>query len=627
MHSFMKFPSINFLINQAGLSFRRFPLAILSAAFAVFIAIYLVEVDGDFDSLMMINLLLCGYLGVPLFISAYIFSTCRRWADAKLWILRAAVMLLLVLVYVSLPGTEDSLNVSISYIRYVVFAVAAHLLVSFSGYIGRGDVEEFWKFNQTLFLRFLLSALYSIVLFLGLVLGLFALDSLFDLDIDGKRYFQIFIFIAGVFNTWFFTAGVPAAGVPDAPVHFSENNSKDEKSLSNKGLRTLLLYVLLPLISLYFVILYSYSVKVVFLWDWPKGIMTYMIIAMAVIGILTFLLSYPFARERSPLAFLNRWYFVVLFPLLAMLFLAIGIRIADYGITINRYLTVLLAIWLLLISIYFVFIGKNIKAIPMTLFVLILITCFGPWGIFEVSERSQVNRLEQILRNSEILKDHITNEPIWDVSDTSRLVLIDKNRNQGVLSDSLHNEVYSVINYLDDFHGLSSIDHWFTQSPFEIAEAHDLSENSIYMQMLGLEHRRIYRNSNSTVYRYFNTENTKKDFRDIRAYDYSLPINWQQNGIVNKNPLASDRISGLNVGWSGTTIDLMYQDSLSYSLNVQGLYEKQESIYGMSKQNLQEDEMTISFNEDWIQGELVLSNMSGYDSLNRYSGVLVLRLE
>ncbi len=611
----MKLPSIDFLLKEGIRSFRKFPLAILSAIIAVSVGLYLVGIDPSVVSLTLVNILLCGYLGVPLFISVKVFTDMVHSRESKLWLIRGLTLGMLILVYLSLPASEDTLNSSISYIRYTIFAVAAHLLVSFVGFVVKGSVDAFWSFNQSLFLRFLLSALYSVVLFIGLVLALFALDALFDLDVNGKRYFQIFIFIAGVFNTWFFVAGIPK-------VEASESNELETSS----GLRTMLLYVLLPLITIYFIILYSYSAKVIFLWDWPKGIMTYMIIAMAVIGILTVLLSYPFAKQQSPLSFLSKWYYAILLPLLIMLLLAIGIRIEDYGVTINRYLTVLLAIWLLLISLYFVFRGTNMKVVPITLFAIILMTCFGSWGIFRVSEMSQVGRLEQILRGAELLKDQIVNEPEWITSDTAKLVLIQDKQNNGVLSDSLHNEVKSILDYLEDYHGFKEIDRWYTQNPRVIAEAHNVSEASVYMKMLGLEYRYIYNNEDRSQWSYFSSASSGNGIQKVSGYDYSVSIN--NNGFNNHNTdtQSSDLIPGFKVLCEPNSLMLSNGDSISLMINLNEKYLDLQEQNELNGHNLPNHKMTLVFDEEWITGELLLYTMSGNDSIERYSGNLLFRL-
>jgi hypothetical protein len=65
----------------------------------------------------------------------------------------------------------------------------------------------------------------------------------------------------------------------------------------------------------------------------------------------------------------------VVIPQIFMLFYAIYLRIAQYDLTTNRYFVVIFGVWLLVISMYFVFSKKkNLVIIPavLTLFTIII---------------------------------------------------------------------------------------------------------------------------------------------------------------------------------------------------------------------------------------------------------------
>jgi hypothetical protein len=100
-----------------------------------------------------------------------------------------------------------------------------------------------------------------------------------------------------------------------------------------------------------------------------------------------------------------------------MLLLAIGKRIAQYGVTENRYLLAVLSGWLALISLYYIVTrARNIKLIPITLCLVAFGTSFGPWGAFGVSERSQFNRLTGLLEANDILSGDAIQSAPGDVS-------------------------------------------------------------------------------------------------------------------------------------------------------------------------------------------------------------------
>lgn len=612
----MKFPSVSFLLEKSANAFLRFPLVICSAMVAVTAGIYLIEFENTMGNpLPVVNLLLAGYLGVPMFLAARIFIDSRSGNEKLLWGLRFLVALLLVAIYFYLPGDQESLNPQISYIRYAIFAIAAHLLVSFCGYLSFHNLNGFWNFNKILFLRFLLSALYAAVLYLGIIFALWAFTTLFKIDVHEELYVEIWIVITGVFNTWFFVAGIP-----------KDFQALDLENDYPNGLKTFILYVLIPLMSLYFIILYSYSVKVVFLWDWPEGIMTYMIIAVAVVGILSMLLAYPysFSSGQGPLKFLQTGYYILLVPLLVMLFLAIGIRISDYGITINRYITVLLGVWLTFISLYLIFIGRNIRIIPISLFILILLTSFGSWGIFRVSERSQVRRLQVILESKEILVGKIQNEPTWVASDTARLKFENELKNEGVLSDSLHNEVYSILNYLEDYHGFAEIDSWFTQNPRQIAKAHDMGEAWVYMKMMGLNpiFKSEYEKGESNFY----TAENQGKLRVIGGYEYMMEIAF--NNFDDQRVYELDEgIAGLKINCDNTKITFSKKGHDDLILLISDFFDSLALAYE-NKYNrlLPQEQLQLYFESSWIEGKCSFQNLNGDEKLSNYQGIIFFKL-
>src|SRR5690606_11180426 len=122
------------------------------------------------------------------------------------WMLRVAAIALCILLY----GVLDPSQYRADMVRFGLFAFAFHQLVAFAPFIRREGSGGFWHFNKSLFLRFLTAALYSVTLFVGLAIAVFAVEELFGLDLPSKIYSQLFAVIAIGFNTLFFLAGVPA---------------------------------------------------------------------------------------------------------------------------------------------------------------------------------------------------------------------------------------------------------------------------------------------------------------------------------------------------------------------------------------------------------------------------------
>ncbi|RYZ49198.1 MAG: DUF4153 domain-containing protein [Sphingobacteriales bacterium] len=561
----MKLLSAHYLLRQAGRSFRRFPLALLSAATATVLAIILVETEDEpSNKFPFINAMLCAALGISLYFCAAVYAEKRKIGATAKNLLRLLVTVLLVALYFSLPGSETTHNTSLPYIRFAIYSITSHLLVAFLPFVADKNENGFWNYNKLLFIRFWTAALYSAVLYIGLACAIGALRLLFDVDVPDRLLFEIFICIAGVFSTWFFLSGIP-----------TDLQQLNHDTSYPRGLKIFAQYMLLPLLVLYLAILYVYGGKIVLLWDWPRGIVSYLIMCVSVLGILTLLLLHPYghAARNTWIKRFTKAYYVILIPLLALLFIAIGMRLSDYGITINRYIILLTGVWLAIVCLYFVAGKTNIKFIPVSLAVMLLLMSFGPWGMFSLSEKSQVNRLETILLEAKILSpEHkINHETIW-VTDSlltdslPTFYSLNPQLNENILNDSLHNEVMSILDYLDDHHGFASIRGWYKQDVDSLVQLanrkvkkrwYRKDEGEIYMRTLGLKHE--YRQTDKNADTYFSFNAMQPDVTDIRGYDYMTTFDLSEYR-------KEDRSRTFSI--DSVTYTLSYSFKLTDSLNL-----------------------------------------------------------
>lgn len=366
----MKLPSINVLVTTAKKSFLRFPLTIITSFIAVIIGIYLIEFNKDIKNMFpYINVMLCLSLGIPLYFCATIISNKKKFDSRKIVIINLFATAILIAIYFTFPNLESTHNTSLPYIKYGLYNITCHLLVSIIPFAFSKQLNGFWHYNKMLFIRILTSILYSGFIYVGLIIALTALNLLFEIKIHEELYVEIWIVTIGFFNTWFFVSGIP-----------TDFDHLDEIYEYPKGLKTFSQFILLPLLALYLIILYSYGTKILVTWNWPKGIVSYLIIFVSIIGILTFLLLHPygFQKENSWIKKASKGYYFLLIPLLIILFIAIFMRLNDYGLTINRYSILMLGIWLSVICLYTALGKTNIKFIPTSLVLFLLLISFGP---------------------------------------------------------------------------------------------------------------------------------------------------------------------------------------------------------------------------------------------------------
>lgn len=378
----MKLPSLEQLLASAASVVRRFPEAVVCAAVAGCAAVSAV---GSEEIGFSFRLALAATLGLPLFITVTLVGERRGWGMRARWAVSALGAALLVFVYHDLRPWENEVLAQ----RFGHLLVTFHLAASVVPYVGFTASHGFWQYNRALFFRFLLATLYSLVLFVGLVLALLAIDNLLGVSVPDLHYPRLLFLIAFFFHPVHFLAGVPA--------DFDEL----ERSRYYPGaLRVLCQFVMLPLVAVYVTILMLYLGRIVVTGTWPSGWTGNLVSSLAVAGIFSLLVAYP-ERIGGKRAWIDRYalaFWIAIVPASVMVLIALWQRIGQYGVTERRYLLGVLAVWLGAMALHRVITrSRDIKAIPLSLTIIGVVTFAGPWSAFAFAERSQAARVEEIL--------------------------------------------------------------------------------------------------------------------------------------------------------------------------------------------------------------------------------------
>jgi len=381
----LRLPTLGAVVSAAQRGARRFPLVLLSAALAATAGILIVNASDDEEP--FVRLLVTATLGLPLFLALTLTGE-RRFAAgdaARRWGLQSAGVAVLAVFWALWPHWPEP----VQFARYVQASVACHLLAAFLPFAGYDEPNGFWQYNKALFLRFLVAGLYAAVLYGGLALALAALDKLFGVDIPGEAYGRLWMVMAFVVTTWLFLGGVP-----------DDFAALERRSDVPAGLRIFTQYVLVPIITVYLVMLTVYLGKVLIDRQWPSGWIGYLVSSVASVGILAWLLVRPLEgmAEYRWVRTYTRGFYVALLPAIVMLWLAIGKRVAQYGVTERRYFMIVLSLWWAGIAVFYTLgRSRSIKVIPATLCLLAVLTFAGPWGAYKVSLASQRHRLDRLV--------------------------------------------------------------------------------------------------------------------------------------------------------------------------------------------------------------------------------------
>lgn len=274
--------------------------------------------------------------------------------------------------------------------------------------------EDKEKYLQSVVGNQMITIGFSIVLFLGLSAIVGTIDVLL-INLPNTIYFDNFVFSASVFGVAFFV---------------SRLKEKDE-SLKDYNLpkivEVLICYILIPLILIYTAILYLYFVKIIFTLKMPKGIVSHLVLWYTTFSLFIIIMSTPITYKNKFAKFYKKYFPLISIPLILLALFSINERIFQYGVTENRYLVVILILWLLFNMIFII--KADVKWVLISFIFAVLVAIFSPFNLVNVSINSQNKRLERILKKNGIIQNK---------------KFINKNNE---LSQRTKNEIMSIIDY------------------------------------------------------------------------------------------------------------------------------------------------------------------------------------
>ncbi len=346
------------------------------------------------------------------------------------------------------------------------------LLVGLAGFLGRNESNSsYWLFNQRLVLGAGVALVGACLFGAGLSSILETLNTLFSLELPFRWHEHIWTLSLGLI--------APVSALAFAPRNFSDTITEQDRSeFIMRAASALVKFVLVPLLLVYTAILYAYAVKIALEWTLPKGTLGSMVVGYLMVGAATLLVGYPIRETGGTLVrlFWRYWVWLTALPVI-LLFLAVYRRIADYGVTEDRYLMVLIGVWALTLAIIRVTRGENfdLRLVPGVLALLLLAASFGPGGAIGFSVMSQRAELERLLIKREVLVDGKLVARTDSNPDSSRLGT-DASRVRGLEW------------YLNTHHALRTLEPWFEgtgSNPFAPEKSPEVQTKEV-LEGLGL---------------------------------------------------------------------------------------------------------------------------------------------
>lgn len=487
-------------------AFQRFPVSITLAAILAILLVFYAGADYSSDWREVLpRIIMAAGLALPLSITLHERTrqvTAPIWQKTALW---SAAGLLIMVFITQTPAIDFDSMTQLHGFRWLLYFAAANLSISLSFYEKSRESVHFWALNMETLFRFVTGVLFTGALTIGLNLALAACDFLFDLNIRGERYVQVFFINHAFVMTVFILAGFP------------DKNKHPRLAKSMPPALTLFnLYVLIPLSIVYLAILTAYSAQIIMMMSLPKGIVGIMIIYYAFVGFTAFLFAFPLlhdADKKIARIFLSAFIFTL--PLVFILFwIAIGIRIMEYGFTMERVLVFWLGIWLSVMVGWALFTRmQHLPVIPVTLFFMLIFAATGPSSIKNLPETSQISQIERL------------------TASLDGLTLPEKLKYVNNLDSTSVSRVASSIEYLSQTHGATSLQPLLNQpveellSSFSASDTTFRSTNTWQLSSKMLDHFGLkeYKFAHAN-WRYWSAETETHLLRNVSGYTVFTPV-------------------------------------------------------------------------------------------------------
>ena len=379
------------IMDVVKLSVRRFPMTIACTIASIVIA--MITFRSNDPAEWLVRILLGAVLGISLFVGLKLMAENTFNVPKWKYILGSAGIIILSLysILIDDPKHPDTLE------QFLVLVLATHLLISFSYFLRIDDNRKFWTFNLEMFVHFVLGAFYSIVLMAGLQVATIAIQELFEIHWYKEVHMDIVILVFGLVLTFYWTSKVTTR-VFEA----------SEESEFSRVIINMVKYIMIPLIIIYFIILYAYGLRILVLWSLPKGWVGKLCLGFSAAGIFTYLLNFvlPSYDKNVLLKKFKKYFFYSMIPVLVLLFVALYVRIHQYGFTVERYLALAAAFWLTLVTFYFILSPKDdLRILPASLFFTCVMAAVGPWNAWNHSLKDQIGRWDSLLNRHQLIED------------------------------------------------------------------------------------------------------------------------------------------------------------------------------------------------------------------------------
>jgi len=370
-------------------SVSRYPLTAIFLLAASIIAIISIYQDKNYSKLLFT----CAMGAVSAVTAQAVYERFFEKISIRFALMLGSVLIAAVYYVLIKPLPDMSMIVTVK--------TSALLSAMITAYIWIPSIKREIKFEQcfmAFFKAFFLSLFYSVIIMGGCSAIIAAIDNLiYALNPDAYAYAADIIFIL-------FAPLLLFSLIPEYSKAQSEHDNNIAKAVDcPKFFQVLLIYIIIPVISIYTIILLIYIVMNIGSSFWSNNLLEPLLITYSIAVILTYILTVRL--ENKIVKIFLKVFPKVLIAIVLFQTAATVINLGETGITSGRYYVILFAVFAAVSGVVMCFKNRRNGIIAAAFIILCIISVTPPVDAFTTSKISQTNRLENVLIKNEMLKD------------------------------------------------------------------------------------------------------------------------------------------------------------------------------------------------------------------------------
>ncbi|MBF1074618.1 MAG: DUF4153 domain-containing protein, partial [Prevotellaceae bacterium] len=334
-------------------------------------------------------------------------------------------------------------NIMLGTLIATIIAVTATLAFRHSK-----DDREFWRLIMGAIIAAVVAGIGAGIFFGGLQLLLIGVETLFGISFYSEITLDIIIvcymFICPVVWLQMLPSLTP----------------NDERTIKMpRFLGGLLHFLFMPLVGAYLITLYVYLFKIVFTWELPEGMVSYLVTALMAGTIAILFCLYPTRFEEGHRfdKLVARWLPILMLPLLILMTVGIVRRLSDYGLTMPRLYVLTFNLWCYGVCLWLVKCkGSRVIWIPVSFAAVLFVTSVGPQNYSNLAKAWIKHEVRTALKGKKLPLNERDYDQLFKSKTPERRRLLDQlaylsaNYQPGDLTDIMDSTAYGRIYYFDD---------------------------------------------------------------------------------------------------------------------------------------------------------------------------------